>query len=119
MNNILVKEIARMQEQSVQPQPPYSAPPQMNPKKSKKQLTWALICLLGPTVLIVLSLLIYAVANFFVSAGSTPTADGDLFGEPPLFKTIANVILFVVGGIATLTWLPGIIVGIVLLATRK
>ena len=34
-------------------------------------------------------------------------------------NAIVNILLFLIGGLAVLTWLPGIIVGIILLATRK
>ncbi len=42
---------------------------------------------------------------------------GALGADGPL-KVILNVTLFLVGAVATLTWLPGIIGGIILLATR-
>jgi len=89
-------------------------------KKSKTQLTWALICLIGPTALIIISILLYAIVNFIVGSTAQPSpSDADLFVQQSPVHTISNIVLFVVGAISVATWLPGIIVGIILLATRK
>lgn len=98
-----------MQDQSIQPV--------QSATKSKKQLVWGLVCLFGPTVLIVVSILLYSIINLIF--GATATSDGDLFGDSSPAKTILNVILFIIGAFSVATWLPGIIGGIVLLATRK
>lgn len=112
---------------------PEQSPPQASPapaQRSKKRFIWALICLIGPTALIIVSIFIYAIVNFAFSSAMMPAdpsgiacTDDPLAGvcapETPMFKTILNTIMFLVGAIATLTWLPGIIVGIILLATRK
>lgn len=80
-------------------------------KSNKQKLTWGLVCLIGPSALLVGSLLLYAIVNFIFI--------GDASGDISPLKTIINVILFLIGAVVTLTWLPGIIVGIILLATRK
>ena len=81
-------------------------------KKSNKSKTkWALVCLIGPTALFVGSILLYAIVNFIF--GGSPEAD-----MSPI-KTIVNVLLFLAGALTVATWLPGIIVGVVLLVTRK
>ncbi len=90
-------------------------------KKSKKQLIWALVCLIGPTALIVVSVLFYAIFNFiFASTTPTPTGEEELLGaaQSPI-QTISNIALFLVGALAVITWLPGIVIGIILLANRK
>ena len=79
-------------------------------KSNKKKLTWGLVCLVGPTLLLILTILLYAAANFITSASSGGSGGSN---------TIANVLLYLVGAATALTWLPGVIVGIVLLATRK
>lgn len=92
---------------------------QENPTKlkaNKRKFIWGLVCLLGPTGLIILSIVAYAVLNFI--AGSM-SSEGELFGEIPIWQTIANVVLFFTGAISVITWLPGIIGGIILLASRK
>lgn len=89
-------------------------------KSNKRKLTWGITCLVGPTVLIILTIMLYAAANFlFFSAAPETSADSDLFAQPSPAQAIVNVVLFLVGAFSTLTWLPGIIVGIVLLASRK
>lgn len=104
-----------MQEQQIQPVQPVSSAP-----KSKKQLVWALVCLIGPTALIVISILAYAIVNFISgSTVETSPSGEELFGETSPVKVIFNVILFVLGALSVATWLPGIIVGIILLAKRK
>ncbi|HRJ06597.1 MAG TPA: hypothetical protein PK096_03100 [Candidatus Saccharibacteria bacterium] len=105
---------------------------------NRQKLVWGLICLAGPTVLLILSILVYATANF-IFAGSAPVpepcprgpesinmgicqADVEqdaLFRQDGPVKTITNIVMFLVGAFAAITWLPGVIVGIILLATRK
>lgn len=76
-------------------------------RRNKAKLTWGLILLIGPSALLILSILIYALANYL--SGGSLGATGE----------IINIILYLAGIISTLTWLPGVIIGIVLLATRQ
>jgi len=78
-------------------------------KTNKTKLVWGLICLIAPTALLIVSILLYAIVNFVFSGMSPET------GSVP---TIVNVLLFLCGTLVVFTWLPGIIIGIVLLATR-
>jgi len=51
--------------------------------------------------------------------GSGSAEEGcSLFAKRSPIETVLNVIVFLIGGIAFLTWLPGMIIGIVLLATK-
>ena len=51
--------------------------------------------------------------------GSGSTEDGcSLFAKTSPIETILNVLVILLGAIAFLTWLPGMIIGIVLLATK-
>lgn len=84
-------------------------------RSNKLKLIWGLISLIGPTALFVLSILIYAIVNFIAASIGADSFSTDV----PLWKTIANVVLFLIGAVSVITWLPGIIVGIILLATRK
>lgn len=86
-------------------------------KSNKRKLIWALICLIGPTALIVISLIAYALVNFLTM--STVGVSDEGFGVTSPFHTIVNVLLFLAGAVAVATWLPGIIGGIILLATRN
>ncbi len=83
------------------------------------KLVWGLVCLIAPTALLILTIIIYAISNFVTSTTSTPVSSDDLFGSTGPGHTIVNVLLFLMGALVTVTWLPGIIVGIILLATRK
>ena len=99
---------------------PTATPPVQNKKRSKRTVI-ALICLLGPTILLIGGFMLFAILNLIFSAYMPATpVDGQLFGGPvPVWRTVLNVISFLVTSIAFLAWLPGIIVGIVLLATAK
>ena len=91
-------------------------PSQQN-KSNKTQLIWGLVCLIGPSALLILTILTYAVINMI--SGSSTTDEASLFAEPSVGETALDVIMYLVGAATVLTLLPGIIVGIVLLATRK
>ena len=90
-------------------------------KTNKLKTTWGIICLVAPTALVVVSIIAYAILNFIAgSQEAAQVASDSLFAEagPSPLHTIGNVLLFLVGAIAVMTWLPGIIIGIILLATR-
>lgn len=73
-------------------------------KRRKKR---ALIWLIGPTALGLGALLLFVLINF-------------LFGDSTgIVKTVINIFLYLVCLIVVATWLPGIIIGIVLLSSRK
>lgn len=91
-------------------------------KTNKLKTTWGIICLVAPTALVIVSVLAYVILNLIAGSQETAhVASDSLFSEagPSPLRTIGNVILFAVGAIAVMTWLPGIIVGIILLATRN
>lgn len=109
-----------MQEQPITPQPNTPlAPTTINEeqRKNKLKLIWGLICLIGPSALFLVAILLYAVTSF-VTSSVTPADSSDLLSNTSN-NTVINIILFLFGAISVATWLPGIIVGIVLLATRK
>jgi hypothetical protein len=94
------------------PEETVQTPFQELPKKSHKKLL-GLLLLIGPSALLLLSILLYSVANLM--ANSQPTGTDQLFPEPTPLLVVANIFLFIVGGISVITWLPGIIIGIILL----
>ena len=99
--------------QPVQPQQTLSYSPEHIAairKSNQTKLIWGLICLIAPTALLIVSILLYAVFNF-VSGGYNSSGG--------MVTTIINIIMFLAGAISVLTWLPGIVAGIVLLATRQ
>jgi hypothetical protein len=94
----------------------------MQPAKTKmagrtKAALWLMI---GPTALIITVFILYAILNWLSGAApTTPVDDGSLFATPSAGVVIANVILFIAGAVTVITWLPGMIIGIVLLTTKK
>lgn len=100
-------------------------------KSNKRKLVWGLVCLIGPTALIVGALLVYALVNFISASMSPALADcggfADVetcvqdsgFGDDSIGERTLNVIMFLTGAFSVATWLPGIIAGIILIATRK
>ncbi len=106
--------------------PPIPTPPVNNvtatQRTNKLKTTWGIICLVAPTALVVVSIIAYAILNFIAgSQEAAQVASDSLFAEagPSPLHTIGNVLLFLVGTIAAISWLPGIIIGIILLATRQ
>lgn len=83
-------------------------------RSNKRKLVWGLICLIGPSAAIIVSVLLYALIGYFTSLA----ADSSLT-EPSAGRSIANIIMFLIGIVSILAWLPGMVVGIILLATRK
>lgn len=105
-------------------------------KKRKTHLTAGLWLLIAPTALLIIGFMAFAVINWVTAGVASPTIDTtcpsetaikaavdcsstpeSLFGGSSTGSTIANVILFIVSAIGVITWLPGLIIGIVLLAT--
>jgi fumarate reductase subunit C len=101
------------QQQPDQPQNPVASPLQ-TPVKSHKKL--AISLLVVPTALFVLSLVLGLIA---AQIGDTSAQDGELFAQVSPLKQILNILTFACAGIGFLTWLPGLIVGIILLAKKK
>lgn len=101
--------------------PLQTAAPLPDARKSASTRTRLALCLMIiPTALIVASILLYAVVNFILGATAPePSADGELFGEQSPVRTTLNVILFFIGSASVAAWLPAMITGIILLATRK
>jgi hypothetical protein len=108
------------QPQSATPshQPPTEQAVTQIPTVNKKRKTIALWLLIGPTALIIGSILLFAVTNFITASLAPATSSELVMPTPPLAAAI-NIILFTAGAVSVATWLPGIIIGIVLLVTPK
>jgi ABC-type sugar transport system permease subunit len=109
----------------------------VQPGKTSGRTKLALWLMIGPTLLIILAFVGYAILNLATSSMTEPSANCDTSSQRPLdnegsssdapcdlftdtspAQSIGNILLYLVGAIAFLTWLPGLITGIVLLATR-
>lgn len=104
-----------MQPQPLSPQTPLT-PEQVEAirRSNKLKLIWGIACLTGPTLLIILTVIAYAIVSFITSSTVDYT-----YASPGAVSVIVNIILFLVGAFATMAWLPGIIAGIILLVMRK
>jgi len=82
------------------------------PRRHKKL---ALTLLIAPTVLFILAIVCALIAS---SQGANPQ-DGDVFAAVSPLKQTMNILGFILGLVGFLTWLPGIIIGIILLTKKK
>ncbi len=87
--------------------------------KIDKRTKGALWLLIAPTALFIVTFILFAVINLIFNQTMQLPADGEALAPTPLIVTITNIILFLTGVVSVITWLPGIIIGIVLLATKK
>jgi len=79
----------------------------------------ALWLMIGPAALLIVSFIGYAIINWiFMSAPAAADSTGLFTAESPA-KVIFNIIFFLTSAIGVITGLPGLIIGIVLLATPK
>lgn len=110
-------------------------------KKAKTSLKLPIFLIIGPALAIVLSIIVYAIVNFALSGLAPETStntdgmslsDGasiaqgadsqsELFGEDStsLFRTISNVVLFLVGSVSVLALVPCLVFGIIILNKRR
>jgi len=79
----------------------------------------ALWLMIAPTGLFIATFILYAITNFITTATAPEPEAGQLFSSGGGGIVIVNVLLFLTGVVSFLTWLPGLIIGIVLLATKK
>lgn len=104
-------------QQQYTPSPQYQPPQQAStPASNKKRTMLAIILLVGPTILFILTILISSIGHLLLSEA---TSSGSLFAEPSTGMKIVNVVTFVTAALSFLSWLPGMIIGIILLATKK
>ena len=78
------------------------------PARMRTRTKIALLLMISPTALLFGTAILYALANLAL-------ADSDAGAA----RTVINVFMYVVGVVSVLAWLPGLITGIVLLATKK
>lgn len=99
------------------PAPTYQPAGAEQPQRRNARKITAIWLLVGPSALIVFSILAYAIANaIFMNTASSDSTE--LFGQQPVGATIVNIALFIIGTVSVVTWLPGIVIGIILLTTK-
>lgn len=76
--------------------------------------------MIGPALSVIAAIILYAVINFAITSTSPEsTNQQDLFGETSMFKTITNILLFLLSSIGMLAFIPCLIAGIVILHRRR
>jgi len=68
----------------------------------------ALFIMIGPTAALFGSAILYALADMALAGTGESVA-----------RTVVNIFMYTVGVVSVLAWLPGLIIGIVLLTTAK
>lgn len=103
--------------------------------KTKKSLKLPIVLIVGPTLGLLLAVFLYAVLNFvFAGSGAATSSDislsegasiaqgaessEDLFVERPIFMTIANIVLYLLGAVSVLAIIPCLVIGIIMLVGR-
>lgn len=76
-----------------------------------KRTKGALWLLIGPTALLIVVFFLYALLNWVTGADITTTLE--------TLRVALNAMLFIAGLISILVWIPGIVIGIILLVTKK
>lgn len=82
----------------------------MTVKTSLRLPIWLMV---APTVGIFLSTIIYAVVNFIMVASSLDQAN-----TTNIFTAIVNILLYLVGTLSVLAFVPCMVIGIVILSKR-
>lgn len=107
-------------------------------KKTKTSLKLPIFLIVGPALGLVLSIFIYAIINFIfsgVTAEPTSTSDmslsdgasiaqgadssADLYGDSSMVRTISNVLLFLLGSVSVLAFVPCLVFGFIILNKRR
>lgn len=101
-------------------EPTNQAPAPYPPNKMSRRTILALWLLIAPTGLWIVVILGNILMNALIRAGTNTglNSGGDMFASAAIGAVIGAVVLFIIGAIAFITWLPGLIIGIVLLATK-
>jgi hypothetical protein len=109
-------------EQTQQPQPQapqyqtqQATPQPVQPAKKSNRTKLALWLMIGPTALFIVTFMLFIIVSIvsaLLVSGSTS------FGTTSAIQSAANILLYLAGGISIIAWLPAMITGIVLLATR-
>ena len=114
-------------------------------KKTITSLKLPIFLIAGPAAMVIGAIILYAIANFIItnvspvstgvtdvsSISGTSLAVGadmaqgqgqdseQLFGEENIWRTITNVLLFLVGSVGMLAFVPCGVIGVILLYKRR
>lgn len=107
-------------------------------KHAKTSLKLPIFLMIGPALGLVLSIILYAIINFVITSSTVSTpdtvnpslsdgasvaqgsgSDTELYGDSSIFRTVSNVVLFLLGSVSVLAFLPCLVVGIIILNKRR
>lgn len=106
--------------------------------KQKQSLKLPIFLIIGPALGLILSIILYAIVNFIL-AGSAPVSDTpspslsdgasiaqgvdgqELYGNDnaSMFRTISNIVLFLLGTGSMLAFVPCLVFGVIILNKRR
>jgi hypothetical protein len=92
----------------------FSSPALVKANKRKKLALWLM---LGPAGLLITTFLLFALINLLFF--STADAGNFLFPSAPPYQSFIVFLLFITAAVSFLAFVPGLIIGIVLLIIRK
>lgn len=106
--------------------------------KKKQSLKLPIFLMVAPIAGIILSIFLYAIVNFIFSGLTTESTTGadmslsdgasiaqgaesssELYGETPIFKTVTNIVLFLLGSVSMLAIVPSLVIGIIMINRRR
>jgi len=97
-----------------QPSTPQPTTTPEKPRVSHKKLgLWLIIT---PSALIFLGILVFLIIIFMPENAASRS---DLFGAISPVKQVLNIVGFICTGLGFITWLPAMIIGIILLTRKK
>lgn len=107
-------------------------------KKAETSLKLPVFLMVAPIAGIVLSIFLYAIVNFIFSGVTTESisisemslsdgasiaqsvdSDADLYGDSSMIRTVSNVLLFLLGSISVLAFVPCLLFGAIILNRRR
>jgi ABC-type sugar transport system permease subunit len=108
-------------------------------KQAKMSLKLPIFLIIGPALGLILSIILYAVINFLIVSSASPAPDAsinpslsdgasvtqgvnndtELYGDSSIFRTISNVLLFLLGSASLLAFVPCLVFGIIILNKRR
>ena len=91
--------------------------PSPAPVKTNKRTKLALWLMLGPAGLLIITFLLFALINLLFF--STADAGNLFFSNDSPLQSLVVLLLFITAAISFLAFVPGLIIGIVLLIMRK
>ena len=102
-------------------QPQYQTAPSNTSisEHNKKRTKIALWLMIGPGALLVSTFVLSLILAALLSGQQTQGTTGLPSSDDQPARALANIIVFIAGAFGVLTFVPGLIVGIILLATRK